>query len=173
MAETRRADVGPGIRATPAGQRMTGAQDAVCVPRTHHVLAHNLRAARMIARASAPTHSTLVRGGGVAVLAAVAAMFAAAGARAGTYPMYQCGGASTAVAPGWSVYSFTTVASTVLSNTCANGGAIGDYVFSGGQPGAVTENGSSGSQVGLALNVPASAPDVTIKSITEIGRAHV
>ena len=121
---------------------------------------------RMIARASAPTPSTLVRGGGVAVLAALAAMFAAAGARAGTYPMYQCGGASTAVAPGWSVYSFTTVASTVLSNTCANGGAIGDYVFSGGQPGAVTENGSSGSQVGLALNVPASAPDVTIKSIT-------
>lgn len=86
-------------------------------------------------------------------------MFAAAGARAGTYPVYQYGGASTAVAPGWSVYSFTTVASTVLSNTCANGGAIGDYVFSG-QPGAVTENGSSGSQVGLAVNVPASAPDV-------------
>jgi hypothetical protein len=119
----------------------------------------------MIARESAPTRSTLVRGAGVAVLAVLAAMFAAAGAHAGTYPMYQCGGASTAVAPGWSVYSFTTVASTVLTNTCANGGAIGDYVFSGGQPGAVTENGSSGSEVGLALNVPASAPDVTIQSI--------
>ena len=30
----------------------------------------------------------------------------------------------------------------------------------------MTENGSSGSEVGLALNVPASAPGVTIKSIT-------
>jgi hypothetical protein len=123
----------------------------------------------MTARAPALTHSTLARGARVAVLTVlttVAAMLAATGARAGTYPMYQCGRASSAVAPGWSVYSFTTVASTVLSNTCANGGAIGDYVFSGGQPGAVTENGSSGSEVGLALNVPAGAPGVTIKSIT-------
>jgi hypothetical protein len=31
------------------------------VPRAHRVLAHNLRAARLIARASTPTHSTLVR----------------------------------------------------------------------------------------------------------------
>src|ERR1700733_13314513 len=106
----------------------------------------------MITRAPALTHSTLARGARVAVLtvlATVAAMLAATGARAGTYPMYQCGSASSAVAPGWSVYSFTTVASTVLSNTCANGGAIGDYVFTGA-PGAVTENGSSGSEVGLA-----------------------
>ena len=71
----------------------------------------------MTARAPALTHSTLARGARVAVLtvlATVAAMLAATGARAGTYPMYQCGSASSAVAPGWSVYSFTTVASTVL-----------------------------------------------------------
>lgn len=79
--------------------------------------------------------------------------------------MHQCAGPGGTVAPGWSVYSFTTQASTVLSNGCAAGGSIGDYVFTNGTPGAVTENGASGSQVGLALNVPASAPDVTIAAI--------
>jgi hypothetical protein len=79
--------------------------------------------------------------------------------------MYQCRGSISAVASGWSVFSYNTLASTVLTNTCTSGGALGDYVFSNGQPGAVTENGSSGSEVGLALNVPGGAPGVTIASI--------
>ena len=88
-------------------------------------------------------------------------------AEAGTYPMYQCQAPTSGLAPGWSVYGFTTLASTVLTNTCANpGGTIGGYVFSNGQPGAVTENGSSGSQVGLALTVPPADAGVTIQSIT-------
>ena len=62
-------------------------------------------------------------------------------------------------------YGYNTDADTVLSNTCSTGGSIGDYVFSDEQAGAVTENGSSGSQVGLALDVPSSAPDVSIQSI--------
>ncbi len=86
-------------------------------------------------------------------------------ASAGTYPMYQCGTSTSAVAPGWSVYGINTEASTVLTNDCGSGGPLGDYVFSNEQPGAVTENGSSGSQVGLALDVPSSAPDVSIQSI--------
>ena len=87
-------------------------------------------------------------------------------ALAGSYPMYQCTASTPALAPGWGVFGFSTLASTVLTNTCANsGGAIGDYVFSNQQPGAVTENGSSGSQVGLELTVPAAYPDVTIQSI--------
>ncbi len=93
-------------------------------------------------------------------------LIAAPAASAGTYPMYQCGTNTPSVAPGWSVYGINTQASTVLSNGCSAGGTIGDYVFSNGQAGAVTENGSSGSQVGLALNVPASAPDVTIQSLS-------
>jgi hypothetical protein len=53
----------------------------------------------------------------------------------------------------------------VLSNTCSAGGSIGDYVFTDGQAGAVTENGESGSQVGLRIDVPGSAPGVTIHAI--------
>jgi hypothetical protein len=53
----------------------------------------------------------------------------------------------------------------VLTNGCSDGGTLGDYVFTNGTPGAVTENGASGSQVGLALNVPTSSPDVTIQAI--------
>lgn len=84
---------------------------------------------------------------------------------AGTYPMYQCSPGSEAVAPGWSVFGVNTLTSTVLWNTCSTGGAIGDYVASNEQAGAVTENGHSGSQVGLQVEVPASSPGVTIRSI--------
>ncbi|MGP8242272.1 MAG: hypothetical protein ACLQQB_10995, partial [Solirubrobacteraceae bacterium] len=103
----------------------------------------------------------------IAVLLAGAACLLAAPslASAGTYPMYQCAPGTPAVSPGWSVYGYNTDADTVLSNTCSTGGSIGDYVFSDEQAGAVTENGSSGSQVGLALDVPSSAPDVSIQSI--------
>ena len=104
----------------------------------------------------------------VAVLLAAAAclLVAPSLASAGTYPMYQCAPGTPAVSPGWSVYGINTDASLVLSNTCSSGGAIGDSVASNEQAGAVTEKGSSGSQVGLALDVPGSAPDVTIQSIT-------
>jgi hypothetical protein len=84
---------------------------------------------------------------------------------AGSYPMYQCSYTTPAVAQGWSVHGVNTLASTTLSNACASGGGLGDYVFSNGQPGAVTENGDSGSQTTLGLNVPASAPNVTIIGI--------
>jgi hypothetical protein len=87
-------------------------------------------------------------------------------ASAGTYPMYQCAPGTPAVSPGWSVLGVNTNASLVLSNTCSSGGAIGDSVASNEQAGAVTENGHSGSQVGLQIDVPASAPDVTIQSIS-------
>ncbi len=101
------------------------------------------------------------------VLAGVACLLAAPSlASAGTYPMYQCAPGTPAVSPGWSVYGINTDASSVLSNTCSSGGAIGDSVASNEQAGAVTENGHSGSQVGLQIDVPASAPDVTIQSIT-------
>jgi hypothetical protein len=93
------------------------------------------------------------------------ALTAATAADGGTYPMYQCSPGVAAVSPGWSVYGNNTNANTVLSNTCSAGGAIGDYVFTNGQAGAVTESGSNGSQVGLALGVPGSAPGVTIQSI--------
>jgi hypothetical protein len=63
------------------------------------------------------------------------------------------------------VYGINTNASTVLWNTCSTGGAIGDYVSSNEQAGAVTESANSGSQVGLMVAVPGSAPDVTIQSI--------
>jgi hypothetical protein len=86
-------------------------------------------------------------------------------ASAGTYPMYQCAPGVPAVSPGWSVFGNTTNANTVLSNTCSAGGSIGDYVFTDGQAGAVTENGESGSQVGLRIDVPGSAPGVTIHAI--------
>jgi hypothetical protein len=98
--------------------------------------------------------------------AALATAMLPAAASAGTYPMHQCSAGVPAVSPGWSTYGSTTLASTSLSNNCSAGGMLGDYVFSNGQSGAVTENGSNGSQVGLNLSVPASAPDVTIQSIT-------
>ena len=89
----------------------------------------------------------------------------ATSAQAGTYPMYQCAPGVPAVSPGWSVFGNTTNANTVLSNGCSAGGSIGDYVFTDGQAGAVTENGESGSQVGLRIDVPGSAPGVTIHAI--------
>ncbi len=89
----------------------------------------------------------------------------ATSAQAGIYPMYQCAPGVPAVSPGWSVFGNTTNANTVLSNTCSAGGSIGDYVFTDGQAGAVTENGESGSQVGLRIDVPVSAPGVTIHAI--------
>lgn len=85
--------------------------------------------------------------------------------------MYQCVPGTPAVSPGWSVFGNQTNANTVLSNTCSAGGSIGNYVFTNGQSGAVTENGSSGSQVGLQIKVPSSAPDVTIQSISAEVRA--
>ena len=63
------------------------------------------------------------------------------------------------------MFGNNTNANTVLSNTCSAGGSIGDYVFTNGQAGAVTENGESGSQVGLRIDVPDSAPGVTIHAI--------
>ena len=100
-----------------------------------------------------------------ALLAVVASLGFAAAARAGSYPMYQCTASSAGVSPGWSTYGFTTLASTVLSDECGGGGRLGLYAFSNGQAGAVTENGSSGSQIGLALGVPSSVPDVSIQTI--------
>jgi hypothetical protein len=79
--------------------------------------------------------------------------------------MYQCSVGHSTVAPGWSVYSFGTIASTVLSNSCATNGVIGDYVFSNGQAGAVTESGSMGSQIGLQLSVPADRANITLQAI--------
>lgn len=100
-----------------------------------------------------------------AIVLLVLSLVIAPSASAGTYPMYQCAPGAPAVSPGWSVYGNSTNASTVLSNTCSAGGSIGDYVFTNGQSGAVTENGSNGSQVGVQIDVPNSAPGVTIHSI--------
>jgi hypothetical protein len=102
----------------------------------------------------------------LACTACLLALLSPPAATAGTYPMHQCAPGTPAVSPGWSVYGYNTNASSVLSNTCSTGGAIGDYVASNEQAGAVTENGHSGSQVGLALDVPGSAPDVSIQSIS-------
>jgi len=102
-----------------------------------------------------------------------AGLLSAPDASAGTYPMYQCREGVPAVSPGWSVFGNNTNANTALSNTCSAEGSIGDYVSTNGQAGAVTENGSSGSQVGLEVAVPSSAPGVTIHAIkaTVIGSA--
>jgi hypothetical protein len=103
------------------------------------------------------------------LLAGVACLLAGPSlAAAGIYPMHQCGAGTSAVASGWSVYGINTEASTVLNNDCGSAGPLGDYVFSHGQPGAVEENGASGSQVGLQIDVPGSAPDVSIKAITAV-----
>jgi hypothetical protein len=93
-------------------------------------------------------------------------MAAVTPANAGTYLMYQCSLAAPTIAPGWSTTSATTQAITSLSNACGSGGLLGDVVESGGQSGALTEEGSNGSRVGLLLSVPASAPDVSIQSLT-------
>jgi hypothetical protein len=95
----------------------------------------------------------------------VASVVLTASASAGTYPMYQCSAAVPAVSPGWSVFGNDTQAVTVLSNTCSAGGSIGDYVFTNEQGSVVTENGHSGSQVGLQIDVPGNLPGVTIHSI--------
>lgn len=120
---------------------------------------------------SSPTSSLDRRRRAQAALVVASVLLAAsvmltASASAGTYSMNQCREGVPAVSPGWSVFGNNTNASTVLSNTCSAGGSIGDYVFTNGQAGAVTENGSSGSQVGLQIAVPSSAPGVTIHSIT-------
>jgi hypothetical protein len=93
------------------------------------------------------------------------ALASAPTATAGSYPMYQCTSGAAAVSSGWSTFAHNTNATTTLHNACSSGGTIGVYAFTNGQAGAVTESGSSGSQVGLALNVPASAPNVIISSI--------
>jgi hypothetical protein len=82
---------------------------------------------------------------------------------------HQCSTGAPAVSSGWYVYGVTTRATTTLSNSCGAAGVLGDSVSSGGQAGAVTEEGSLGSGVVLAVAVPGSAPDVTIQSIS----AHV
>ena len=117
-----------------------------------------------------PTSTLAKRSASRALIAAAILLFASSlvltpSASAGTYPMYQCAPGVPAVSPGWSVFGNTTNANTVLSNTCSAGGSIGDYIFTNGQAGAVTENGESGSQVGLQIDVPNSAPGVTIHSI--------
>jgi hypothetical protein len=117
-----------------------------------------------------PTSTLARRSAGRAVMVAAALLFGlglalAPSASAGTYPMYQCASGVPAVSPGWSVFGNTTKANTVLSNTCSAGGSIGDYVFTNGQAGAVTENGESGSQVGLQIDVPSSVAGVTIHAI--------
>ncbi len=125
----------------------------------------SLRRGSMRARVS-NTISLPRRSGLVALAAGTIALVSPPAANAGTYPMYQCSPGTEAVSPGWSVFGYNTNASTVLWNTCSTGGAIGDYVSSDEQAGAVTENGHSGSQVGLALDVPGRAPDVSIQSIS-------
>ncbi len=125
----------------------------------------SVRRGSLSARALSSSFSLARRSGLVALAAGTLALVSASVASAGTYPMYQCSPGTEAVSPGWSVFGYNTNASTVLWNTCSAGGAIGDYVSSDEQAGAVTENGHSGSQVGLALDVPGSAPDVSIQSI--------
>jgi hypothetical protein len=125
----------------------------------------SVRRSSLSARALSSSFSLARRSGLIALAAGTLALVSASVASAGTYPMYQCSPGTEAVSPGWSVFGYNTNASTVLWNTCSAGGAIGDYVSSDEQAGAVTENGHSGSQVGLALDVPGSAPDVSIQSI--------
>jgi hypothetical protein len=100
----------------------------------------------------------------IGICVAVAALALAAPASAGTYSASQCASGAS-VSPGWSTYGIHTNASTTLSNDCSSGGSIGDFVFSDGLAGAVTESGNEGSQVVLALVVPSSAPDVTIQAV--------
>ena len=92
----------------------------------------------------------------------------ASAASAGTYPMYQCSSGHPAVAPGWSVYGADTTSTTILSNTCGVGGAIGLYVYANNIPGEFTNNAPGGGSVGLSVNVD-GPPDVTIAAIS----AHI
>ena len=92
-------------------------------------------------------------------------------ASAGTYPMYQCAAGVPSVSPGWSVFGNDTLADTVLSDTCSAGGSIGVYVFTEEHGGIVTENGHSGSQVGLQIDVPGSVPAVTKASCRSNSRS--
>jgi hypothetical protein len=101
----------------------------------------------------------------VAIALLAAGLLFTTAASAGTYPMYQCAAGVPAVSAGWSVFGFNTQADTVLSDTCSAGGSIGVYVFTEEHGGIVTENGHSGSEVGLRLDVPGSVPGVAIHSI--------
>jgi hypothetical protein len=112
-----------------------------------------------------PTSNLARRFVGHALTAAVALLVLAPSASAGTYPMYQCAPGVPAVSPGWSVFGNNTNAIPVLSNGCSAGGSIGDSVSTNEQAGAVTENGKSGSQVGLQIDVPNSVPGVTIHAV--------
>ena len=100
-----------------------------------------------------------------ATLLLAASLVIAPSASAGTYPMYQCAPGVPAVSPGWSVFANNTNATTLISNGCSAGGSIGDSVSTDEQAGAVTENGKSGSQVGLQIDVPNSASGVTIHAV--------
>ncbi|HEX8792332.1 MAG TPA: hypothetical protein VF765_15365 [Polyangiaceae bacterium] len=142
----------------------------VCALRGHiHQMRENTEPARTTGRDLRGASGALALV--VAISLSVFTLAPATPANAGSYPMHQCAPEVPAVSPGWSTYGFTTLASTVLSNGCSSGGDIGDYVYTDGQAGAVTENGSSGSQVGLHLLVPASAPDVSIASVQAQVRA--
>lgn len=79
--------------------------------------------------------------------------------------MYQCSAAHPNVAPGWSVYGADTTSSTVLSDTCASGGAIGLYVYANNVPGEFTNAAPGGGSVGLGVNVD-GPPAVTIAAVT-------
>jgi hypothetical protein len=98
-------------------------------------------------------------------LAAGVSLAAAPPASAGSYSVQQCSASVPSIAPGYSAFSYGTLATAQLSNSCASRVSVGTYVFTNGQAGAVTENGSSGSQVGLGIGVPDSAPHVWMKAI--------
>lgn len=100
------------------------------------------------------------------VVLSASLMLTPAAASAGTYPMYQCAAGVPDVSPGWDVFADNTFADTVLSDSCSAGGSIGVYVFTEEHGGIVTENGHSGSQVGLQIDVPGGVPGVTIHSIS-------
>ena len=131
------------------------------VPTTCRSYRRGLARARIVRSAAALLQPSAL----LALVVSAIALAGAPSASAGTYPMYQCAPGTPAVSLGWSVFGVNTNTSSVLWNTCSTGGAIGDSVASDEQAGAVTENGHSGSQVGLQIDVPASAPDVTIQSI--------
>ena len=119
---------------------------------------------------SSPTRTIIGRLARRAPIATAAVLFAsglmlAASASAGTYPMYQCSGAHPSVAPGWSVYGADTTSSTVLSDTCGSGGAIGLYVYANNVPGEFTNAAPGGGSVGLGVNVD-GPPAVTIAAVS-------
>ena len=119
---------------------------------------------------SSPTRTIIGRLARRAPIATAAVLFAsglmlAASGSAGTYPMYQCSGAHPSVAPGWSVYGADTTSSTVLSDTCGSGGAIGLYVYANNVPGEFTNAAPGGGSVGLGVNVD-GPPAVTIAAVS-------